>query len=91
MPITDDVPPLPKAKPELWAVLKVLGRQMRHAPTPAEDALWQRIRGRQLGMKFRSDPNRADDEQYIVNLVRRVVKVSVDTVRIVGGLPAAFE
>jgi very-short-patch-repair endonuclease len=53
MPITDDVPPLPKAKPELWAALKVLGRQMRRAPTPAEDALWQRIRGRQLGMKFR--------------------------------------
>ncbi len=37
-----------------------------------------------------SDPNRDDDEQYIVNLVGRVVRVSVDTVRIVKSLPADF-
>jgi len=40
--------------PELWAKLKLLARQMRHAPTPAEDKLWQRLRNRQLhGFKFR--------------------------------------
>lgn len=38
-----------------------------------------------------SDPNRADDEQYIVNLVRRVVRVSVETARRVASLPPAFE
>ena len=34
-----------------------------------------------------SDPNRADDEQAIVDLVRQVVAVSVETVRIVAALP----
>ena len=37
-----------------------------------------------------SDPNRADEPRYIVDLVGRVVTVSVATVRIVEGLPAAF-
>jgi predicted helicase len=35
----------------------------------------------------RSDPNRPDDPGYIVGLVGRVVRVSVETVRIVAGLP----
>jgi predicted helicase len=34
-----------------------------------------------------SDPNRADDEQYIVRLVGQVVTVSLETVKIVGRLP----
>ncbi|MCC7447594.1 MAG: DNA helicase, partial [Anaerolineae bacterium] len=34
-----------------------------------------------------SDPNRADDPRYIVDLVGRVVAVSVETVRIVNALP----
>ena len=33
-----------------------------------------------------SDPNRSDDEQYIVDLIRRVVRVSVETTRIVDAL-----
>ena len=37
-----------------------------------------------------SDPNREDDEQYIVRLVGQVVQVSVETVKIVAGLPAEF-
>ena len=37
---------------------------------------------------IKTDPNRADDEEYIVNLVGRVVRVSVETVGIVEGLPA---
>ncbi len=37
-----------------------------------------------------SDPNRADDEQYIVRLVGQVVRVSVETVKIVDGLPVEF-
>lgn len=36
---------------------------------------------------LRSDPNREDDPEYIVRLVDQVVHVSVETVRIVKGLP----
>lgn len=37
-----------------------------------------------------SEPNRADDEQYIVRLVGQVIRVSVAAVQIVKSLPAAF-
>jgi predicted helicase len=37
-----------------------------------------------------SDPNRADDPEYIVRLVGQVVRVSVETADIVNGLPAEF-
>ncbi len=36
---------------------------------------------------IRSDPNRRDDPEYIVRLVGQVVRVSVETTRIVGSLP----
>ncbi len=39
---------------------------------------------------IRSDPNRADDPDYIVRLVGQVVRVSVETVEIVNGLPTEF-
>jgi predicted helicase len=39
---------------------------------------------------IRSDPNRADDPQYIVRLVGQVVRVSVETVGIVTRLPEEF-
>ncbi len=35
-----------------------------------------------------NDPNRADDPQYIVGLIGRVIAVSLETVEIVAGLPA---
>lgn len=38
-----------------------------------------------------SDPNREDDPEYIVRLVGQVVRVSVETVKIVKGLPGEFE
>ena len=34
-----------------------------------------------------NDPNRADDPQYIVRLIRKVISVSLETVKIVQGLP----
>ena len=34
-----------------------------------------------------NDPNRADDEQYIVRLIGKVITVSLETVAIVAGLP----
>jgi predicted helicase len=37
---------------------------------------------------IKSDPNREDDPEYIVRLVGQVVRVSVETVGIVAGLPA---
>jgi predicted helicase len=37
-----------------------------------------------------SDPNRADDPEYIVRLVGQVVRVSVQTVQIVNALPTQF-
>jgi hypothetical protein len=39
---------------------------------------------------IRSDPNRADDREYIVRLVGQVVFVSVETVKIVNGLPEKY-
>jgi predicted helicase len=39
---------------------------------------------------IRSDPNRPDDEEYIVRLVGQVVRVSVETVKIVEHLPTDF-
>jgi very-short-patch-repair endonuclease len=43
-----------QAPSELWQKLKPLAREMRTLPTAAEDALWQRLRGRGAGgMKFR--------------------------------------
>lgn len=40
--------------PALWEKLKPLARQMRREPTPAENALWQRLRRQAVaGAKFR--------------------------------------
>ena len=36
---------------------------------------------------IKSDPNRAEDERYIVRLIGKVITVSVETVEIVEGLP----
>jgi hypothetical protein len=38
-----------------------------------------------------NDPNRADDPEYIVRLIKKVVTVSVETVKIVKGLPELSE
>ena len=38
-----------------------------------------------------NDPNREDDPEYIVRLVGQVIRVSVETVKIVNSLPAEFE
>jgi predicted helicase len=41
----------------------------------------------QYQVKGESDPNREDDPGYILRLVGQVVRVSVETVRIVEALP----
>ena len=40
--------------------------------------------------RLRSDPNRAEDPEYIVRLVGQVVRVSLETMKIVDALPADF-
>jgi len=40
---------------------------------------------------IRSDPNREDDPEYIVRLVGQVIRVSLETVKLVKGLPKQFE
>ena len=37
---------------------------------------------------IRSDPNRADDPEYIVRLVGQVIRVSVETAKIVKSFPS---
>ena len=39
---------------------------------------------------IRSDPNNPDDPEYIVRLVGQVIRVSVDTVKIVAALPKHY-
>ena len=39
---------------------------------------------------IRSDPNNPDDPEYIVRLVGQVVRVSVETVKIVAALPERY-
>jgi predicted helicase len=39
---------------------------------------------------IRSDPNRADDEEYIVRLVGQIVRVSLETVCILSRLPERY-
>jgi predicted helicase len=39
---------------------------------------------------IKSDPNRADDPEYIIRLVGQVVQVSLETVRIVRALPERY-
>ena len=34
-----------------------------------------------------NDPNRADDEQYIVRLIGQVITVSLETMKVVKSLP----
>ena len=66
------------ASPLQWEKLKPLARQMRHAPTEAEERLWQALRNRGVaGLKFR---RQHAIERFIVDffcLERRLI-VEVD-------------
>lgn len=42
-----------RAPTHLWRILMPLASQMRQQPTPAEDRIWQYLRRKQLGHKFR--------------------------------------
>jgi very-short-patch-repair endonuclease len=65
-----------RTSPELWAKLKPLARQMRHEPTPAEQKLWQRLRGKQLmGLKFR---RQHPIDRFIVDFYCRQARLVVE-------------
>ena len=40
--------------------------------------------------EIQNDPNRKDEQEYIVDLIARVVTVSLETVKIIDGLPALY-
>ena len=42
-----------RTSPEIWAKLKPYARENRAQATPAENRLWQALRGNRLGVKFR--------------------------------------
>lgn len=52
--MSDEKPQQFTSSSKQWRKLKPLALHMRHNPTPAEDALWQKIRNRRIhGAKFR--------------------------------------
>ncbi|MEL6308715.1 MAG: DUF559 domain-containing protein [Chloroflexota bacterium] len=65
----------PKASADLWAKLKPLAKQMRHAPTPAEDVLWQGLRRNALGIKFR---RQHAIDRFIVDFFAYKIKLVVE-------------
>ena len=63
---------------EQWSLLKPAVHELRHEPTPAEAALWQRIRNRRLGgAKFRRQHTIAN---FIVDFIciERSLIIEVD-------------
>ncbi len=78
--MTDERDPTFTSTPQQWGKLKPLAREMRHAPTHAEDELWQRIRNRRIGgAKFR---RQHAVEGFIVDFVcmenRLIIEVDGD-------------
>jgi hypothetical protein len=58
--------------------------RLGHRPIPNQHRDAAATRG------ITNDPNNPDDEEYIVRLVGQAVRVSVETVKIVNGLPAEY-
>ncbi|MBL8147419.1 MAG: endonuclease domain-containing protein [Anaerolineae bacterium] len=72
-----------------WATHKPLARQMRHEPTAAEDALWQRLRNRQVGgAKFR---RQYAIEYFIVDFVCMEQRLIVEVDGSVHDLQAEYD
>jgi predicted helicase len=53
------------------------------------DKPFDKTQGRLRGIT--NDPNRTNDPEYIVRLIKQIVTVSVETVKIVKGLPELEE
>ena len=61
--------------PAKWEILKEYGRDMRKQPTPAEEVLWEALRGQKLAVKFR---RQHAIESYIVDFVTIPDKLIVE-------------
>jgi ATP-dependent DNA helicase RecQ len=61
--------------PRLWPVMKLAGQDMRSAPTPAEHVLWQRLRRRELGTRFRRQHTIG---RFIVDFVCLTARVVIE-------------
>ena len=59
----------------VWHFLKPTVREMRKHPTPAEEALWQRLRGEQLGVKFRRQHS---IDRFIVDFYAREPRLIIE-------------
>ena len=56
-------------------LLAARAREMRFAPTPSEERLWQALRGRRLGVQFR---RQVPIGRYIVDFLAPAVKLVVE-------------
>ncbi|MBC8083738.1 MAG: phosphoribosylformylglycinamidine synthase subunit PurQ [Hymenobacter sp.] len=61
--------------PQKWKVLKEYGRDMRKQPTPAEEVLWEELRGQKLAVKFR---RQHAIDSYIVDFITIPDKLIVE-------------
>ncbi len=59
----------------VWHRLKPSVQEMRKNPTPAEEALWQRLRGEQLGTKFRRQHS---IDRFIVDFYAREPRLIIE-------------
>ena len=74
-----------------WRKLESEGKRMRREPTPAEEALWQRIRGGKLGIRFR---RQHVIDRFVVDFVclraKLIVEIDGSEVPIMDGSSAPF-
>lgn len=63
-----------KTSPDLWERLKPLVQKMRQNPTDAEDILWQCLRNKQLGVKFRRQHS---IEGYVLDFYASSLKLAI--------------
>jgi predicted helicase len=51
------------------------------------NSVWEKVEMADKRSGIINDPNRLNDAQYIVRLIGKVITVSLETVKIVAGLP----
>jgi len=64
-----------RTSPALWAKLRPLAQQMRLEPTLAEQRMWQYLRKRQLGVKFR---RQHVIDRFIVDFYAREARLIIE-------------
>ncbi|WP_353928991.1 DUF559 domain-containing protein [Okeanomitos corallinicola TIOX110] len=64
-----------QSSPQLWEKLKPLARQMRKESTLAEKLLWQRLKNKHLGFKFR---RQQVIDRFIVDFYCHEIKLVIE-------------